>query len=223
MKQCTYCNKMLSFSDFPRDSRTTSGYRPRCKACMNTINRNYRQSHKLAFANARKRHYRRNRESILAMKRDYYIRNREKKQAYDREYRKKNSAKRREQQRAWDMNTRRAPAHQIIRNTRRRIAHALIGNRKSVRTMELLGCTPEAFRDHLSAQFDSQMSWENYGDWHIDHIRPCYSFDLTKEDQLRECFHYTNCRPLWATENVKRKRPDYIGRPPNAKLQPMPA
>jgi hypothetical protein len=47
------------------------------------------------------------------------------------------------------------------------------------------------------------MNWDNYGfyGWHIDHIRPCASFDLSKPSEQRKCFNYTNLQPLWATEN----------------------
>jgi hypothetical protein len=46
------------------------------------------------------------------------------------------------------------------------------------------------------------MNWENQGEWHIDHILPCASFDLTKEEEQRKCFHYTNLQPLWAKDNM---------------------
>ena len=47
------------------------------------------------------------------------------------------------------------------------------------------------------------MSWENYGrkGWHIDHIRPLASFDLTDVEQRRIAFHHTNLQPLWASDN----------------------
>ena len=48
------------------------------------------------------------------------------------------------------------------------------------------------------------MSWDNYGKWHIDHVRPCSSFDLTDAKQQEECFHYTNLQPLWAAENLQK-------------------
>ena len=48
------------------------------------------------------------------------------------------------------------------------------------------------------------MNWNNIGKWHIDHIKPCKSFDLTKSDEQKKCFHYTNLQPLWALDNIKK-------------------
>jgi len=70
--------------------------------------------------------------------------------------------------------------------------------------LDLLGCTVEELRAHLEKQFKRGMSWSNYGRWHIDHIRPCASFDLTDPEQQRICFHYSNLQPLWAEENMRK-------------------
>jgi len=73
------------------------------------------------------------------------------------------------------------------------------------RFLDLLGCTIAEAYHHLAKQFDEHMTWENHGSyWHIDHIKPCAMFDLTCEDQQRECFHYTNLQPLEATANRKK-------------------
>ena len=48
------------------------------------------------------------------------------------------------------------------------------------------------------------MTWENHGDWHIDHIRPCCSFNLLNDDDQKQCFHYTNLQPLWAKDNLMK-------------------
>lgn len=45
------------------------------------------------------------------------------------------------------------------------------------------------------------MSWDNYGEWEIDHIIPCDSFDLTKEEEQKRCFHFSNLQPLWWRDN----------------------
>jgi len=52
------------------------------------------------------------------------------------------------------------------------------------------------------------MNWDNHGQygWHIDHIKPVNTFDLTDEEQLKKCWNYTNLRPLWWDENLKRPK-----------------
>ncbi len=87
---------------------------------------------------------------------------------------------------------------QYLRN---RIYYALKGNIKSKHTIELLGCSIEQLKSHLEKKFTKGMSWNNYGKWHVDHIKPCASFDLSKASEQRKCFHYNNLQPLWAIEN----------------------
>lgn len=94
----------------------------------------------------------------------------------------------------------------ITGNLRKRIRDVLKGETKSGRSMSLIGCTGEELKLHLEAQFLPLMDWSNYGPkgWHIDHIRPCASFDLSDPAQQKECFHYTNLQPLWSEENTSK-------------------
>ena len=73
-------------------------------------------------------------------------------------------------------------------------------------TLKYIGCTAKELKEHLESQFKEGMTWDNYGfyGWHIDHIRPISSFDLEDEEQMKQCFHYTNLQPLWAEENLKK-------------------
>jgi hypothetical protein len=65
-----------------------------------------------------------------------------------------------------------------------------------------LGCTVEEFRAYLESLFTAGMTWGNYGTfWEIDHIKPCAVFDLTKGDQVAECFNYRNMQPLQQFQN----------------------
>ena len=77
-------------------------------------------------------------------------------------------------------------------------------NRKHGTTIKLLGCNINELRFYLEGKFIDGMSWDNYGEWHIDHIRPCASFDLTDPEQQKKCFHYTNLQPLWAEDNLSK-------------------
>ena len=70
--------------------------------------------------------------------------------------------------------------------------------------MKLTGCNILFLKEYLEAKFKKGMNWENYGVWHVDHIKPCASFNLMKKEEQEKCFHYTNLQPLWAIENIKK-------------------
>ena len=91
-----------------------------------------------------------------------------------------------------------------VLRARVRAAITRAGAAKSHKTERLVGCSIEHLRKHLEAQFAEGMTWDNHGEWHIDHIKPCASFDLTDEGQQLECFNYTNLQPLWANENLSK-------------------
>jgi len=71
-------------------------------------------------------------------------------------------------------------------------------------TMEYVGCSIEDLRTHLENKFSEGMTWENQGKWHIDHIKPCASFDLDIEEERLACFHFTNLQPLWGPDNLSK-------------------
>ena len=75
---------------------------------------------------------------------------------------------------------------------------------KSDSTSKLLGCSIDRACDHLESQFTEGMSWDNYGEWHIDHIIPCSFFDLTKPSHQKLCFNWKNLQPLWAEDNMSK-------------------
>jgi len=92
----------------------------------------------------------------------------------------------------------------IMCNLRNRIWYALKRNIKSKSTILLIGCSLEKLKQHLESKFKQGMSFPNYGKWHIDHIKPCASFDLCKISEQKKCFHYTNLQPLWAKDNFSK-------------------
>jgi hypothetical protein len=87
---------------------------------------------------------------------------------------------------------------------RTRITKALDGICKSKITTKLLDCSIEQLRKHLESQFKLGMTWDNYGKWHIDHVRPCAFFDLSKPNEQKKCFNYKNLQPLWAKDNLEK-------------------
>ncbi len=100
------------------------------------------------------------------------------------------------------------PAYRAAKAMRIRLRDSLRlnGLRKSERTMDLVGCDAAELRAYLETQFRPGMTWDNHGTygWHIDHVRPLASFDLTDIKQRHAAFHYTNLQPLWAAENLAK-------------------
>lgn len=105
-------------------------------------------------------------------------------------------------------NERKSIRSKILRSLRRRFQNAFrhgVNFSKTIR--ELSGCSLQDLRQHLESQWKPGMTWENYGyeGWHIDHKRPCASFNLLDLAQQRQCFHYTNLQPLWAIDNFTKR------------------
>jgi hypothetical protein len=67
-----------------------------------------------------------------------------------------------------------------------------------------LGCSFDQLIDHIQIQFEPGMTWYNYGEWHIDHIKPLSAFDLTDIDEFNRACHYSNLQPLWAKDNLSK-------------------
>lgn len=97
-------------------------------------------------------------------------------------------------------------AFKLRKNLANRIRNSIKKNIKSKKTEELTGCSFEFLKSYLESKWLSGMSWDNYSfrGWHIDHIIPCASFDLSKSEEQKKCFHYTNLQPLWWQDNLSK-------------------
>lgn len=160
-----------------------------------------------------KRSYQKHKEKRLAYHKKYREENRENRLIYYKKYHAANKEKRKQYKRSISERTNEQERirtatdinFKLKKNLRRRIHHALTGTIKKVgSTIELIGCTIEQLKSHLESLFTEGMSWDNYGQWHIDHYYPCSFFILTDYQEQKFCFHYTNLRPLWAKDNMSK-------------------
>lgn len=83
-----------------------------------------------------------------------------------------------------------------------RIRFALKNNKK-LSSIKYLDCSIKEFKKHIESKFKEGMNWDNYGDWHIDHIIPL-KYDNPTVNQTKERLHWTNTQPLWAIENIAK-------------------
>jgi hypothetical protein len=95
----------------------------------------------------------------------------------------------------------------IKKYLRTRIRAALKKNWKKGSAVTDLGCSIEKFKLWIEMHWQNGMNWNNYSlhGWHIDHIKPLSSFNLTQLDEFRKAVHFTNLQPLWAEDNYKKK------------------
>ena len=167
--------------------------------------------------------YRRNRERILAQQkalkqnqapeekakrlawhRAYYTSNREGIRRMQKEYRRRN-LKRDNLARVLKRRTNVQFALRCrIRNHARKIILRLGAFGSRSHYIELLGCSLSDLTSHIESKFLPGMSWENRNLWHLDHIRPLKTFDLSDPTQLAVACHFTNLQPLWAADNLKK-------------------
>jgi hypothetical protein len=130
-------------------------------------------------------------------KRFYYAQNKESEGEYRRLHNRQNLskiAKRKRERERVDIN------YKLINRLRSRLNHAI----RRGHALKNLGCSIDELKLFLETKFQPGMSWSNYGDWHIDHIRPLCSFDLTQQEALKEAGHFSNLQPLWARDNLRK-------------------
>ena len=230
-KECVKCHQMVEIKYFWKDKsvNTQNNLAARCISCKSKDMKNWRDNNKEQIilkskmkwknmsqldrlaSEKKKKFWRDNteggkkfkkRKSEEGKKRYFEIKNDpvaynlklEKDRKYETERRKNN------------------PQFRLKQNLSRRVRGALtkFKTKKNISTLELTGINNiQSLMHYIAKQFKCDlkgkpMTWGNYGEWHIDHIKPCASFDLKCPIQQKKCFHYTNLQPLWAIDNLKK-------------------
>lgn len=201
IKICTKCKLFKPLEDFAKNNQQVSGYACHCKDCMNK----YRKIHSIQIAKSKHNWYKKNFKRLQQRKKEYREINKEQISNYRKNYYQKNKKIEFKNANIYRQNQYNTNiSYKLLHIARTRIRLALRKLDKSLSTIFLIGCEIDYLMYHLQEQFKPGMSWDNYGEWHVDHIRPCASFDLSKPSEQRKCFHYMNLQPLWAGENRKK-------------------
>jgi hypothetical protein len=184
-KICRKCEIEKDVCEFHK-GKTKDGYQYRCKDCkkeyskLNSIKENNR---KVMWA-------KNNPDKVKESKQKYYSKNSDKEQFRNNQYtqnRKKTDI-----------------IFKVSCISRTRLIQFLkIKNiTKKNKTFNYIGCTPKFLKEYLETKFVCGMSWDNHGEWHIDHIIPLST--AKNEDDVYKLCHYTNLQPLWAEDNLKK-------------------
>jgi hypothetical protein len=191
-----------------------------CRECATAKTKAYAQANAEAISEKKKARRLADIERIREHKKSYWAANKERFQEKHRAYQSANRERVRAANNAYQksnrvsINDRNRTRYQLepqfrssllLRN-RMNQALAQAGAIKSASLLKLLGTDKAGLIAHLEAQFTEGMTWDNWArdGWHVDHIKPCASFDLTDPEQQKLCFHYTNLQPLWGEENLRK-------------------
>ena len=199
-KLCSKCNKWKTLSEYHKDKTKTSGVRSDCRACCMPVKNSYYWKNKKWLNKIiweREKNNPELRQRGLERRKKYT--DSEKGKAKREEWKDKNKDK------IVKYGKPKSEGHKLLISLRKQL-NKLIRRKKTSSTLIYLGCTPKELKEHIEAQFKEGMSWENYGrnGWHIDHIRPCASFNLNIEEDIYKCFNFKNLQPLWESENCSK-------------------
>ena len=216
MKICSKCKQTKNLCEFTKDKNKKDGLFLYCKECKKSVAKKEYEKNKVRILNYQKEYYKENTNEIkvrvkkdylekqkdkLNYQKEYYQQNINKKLEYAKQYRQDNKKNRNKYESNRKQND---PIYKLKHLVRNRISKFLTIKRlnKKHTTFELVGCSPSELKLFLEQRFTDGMSWDNQGEWHIDHKIPLAS--AKTEEELYKLCHFTNLQPLWATENIKK-------------------
>ena len=220
MKICTKCKIEKELSEFYKDKKTKDLHTYLCKECSKESSKNYRENHREEDKEYSKNYRKKNPEKVKESVKKWKKNNPEKVKGHNKKYYKNNLEKVKESQKIYSL----MPETKNIRNRyqkerkktdinfklsgslRIRLSMAIKNNQKSGSAVRDLGCTIPELKAHLESLFETDMTWENWSTngWHIDHIIPLSSFDLSNREEFLIACNYKNLQPLWAKDNRKK-------------------
>jgi hypothetical protein len=150
-----------------------------------------------------------NKEYMSNKSKNWYEENKERRKQYLKEYREKNIDKIRKTKRDYERNRKASdPLYKLITNFRTAIWTVLKESNvdKYGHYFDILQYTPEELIIHLEKQFKDDMTWDNYGIWHVDHKLPITSFDIQEmgDEEFMRCWCLDNLQPMWGEENIRK-------------------
>jgi len=205
-KVCSKCKVNKKLTSFSKHKNNKDGLSYICKECSNRRCRKWSKNNKLHLRKYKEEYHQKNKIKHNKQGKLWYDSHKNEMKEYRQNYKIQRNKRRRY---LYKFNLR----YRIEQVLRSRTNKAIKNNSKSTSTMFLVGCDIDYLMYYLQCKFQKSMTWDNHGtghngkgmkEWQIDHIKPCTKFDLSKTEEQRRCFHYTNLQPLWAEDNLKK-------------------
>lgn len=220
MKVCNKCKETRPASTewFYADKKGKNGLAQTCKECTKKRTQKWAKENKERKKAADAEYAKKNADSVREYQRKYRERNKERNREYNIKYRAINSDILKEKAKSYNskplvklrrnaLNSDRRKhdiKYRLTSNMRSSISEALSGRRGALRHVDW---SIVDLKKHLERQFTKGMSWENYGEWHVDHIMPSSSFKYESQNdvEFKRCWCLSNLRPLWAKDNCSKQ------------------
>lgn len=212
LKTCTICKISKNVEEYYLNKKTNKYENP-CKNCRRIrkkeqryANLEYHQEYQKKYKNENRekynewmRHYKKNnQDKFKEIYRNYYYQNGGK------EKKKEKDIQNRDKIREYDRNRYQNDIQHKLRKILRTRINKFIKGKKSS-SKELLDCDIQFYKQYIEFQFTDEMNWENYGTyWNIDHVKPCSSFNLEDKKEQKECFKWSNTRPMIRKNNESK-------------------
>jgi isocitrate lyase len=215
-KLCTFCGRLKPKTEFYWKIKSEEIRQSRCKECTCFIQKQrYQKDAKVREEtkhNAEK-WVKNNPKKRKNIAHKYRQANKEYLNKTSMEWYQENKVRLRPIRNAYQKRRREEPEYKLAYTMRYKMVKAIKNNQKYCSALKLVGCSVSELKKHIENQFEQGMTWNNWTPqgWHIDHIIPISSFDLSKKEEQEKCFHYSNLQPLWAEDNFRKsnKLPDY--------------
>ena len=216
-KRCSKCRIVKPIEEF-RFRKDTKKYRNECKECRSKYKKEHWAKNKEKYKKLGKIYYKENKQYINKVNRQYGIEHRGELKAYKKIYNathkeeikfynEKYRAEHREQIKEY-INKKYAinPILRLNRSMSTGIYYALKDNKAGRHWENLVDFKLTELIKNIEGKFTKGMTWKNYGEWHLDHIKPKISFNYTtpEDDEFKKCWSLNNLQPLWAKDNLEK-------------------
>jgi hypothetical protein len=188
-KVCSKCKITKPITEFHKNSYRKVGYRSDCKDCKKLLSKKYREEKKEVIDEYNK--------NYRMLKKEGYV--------FDITLLSDEERRLRHNLRCKKYTEKRLKSDSLYKlkvYTRKSIARSFTNYTKSKKYEDILGITYDKFKIYIESLFTEGMTWENYGEWQLDHKIPL-SWAKT-EEQVYELNKYTNFQPLWSSENQSK-------------------